>query len=210
MSSYLVKRNVTLTNDENEGTTYLAGDVVSDFELPDHVKENIKKGVSWHTTNFESLTDREAEAYRKKATALEGKRQGLEGSLIDPPWDDYVGLHPKEVIDRMSKLSFGDTEKVRQYERAKLNRPLIIDYVSPSEREPWYEYDQCGTREILEKMDLLDPQAVQDVITYEMNHKKRPAILTFEPEEDGFPDAPHSEDSEKVTAGVGAAEESKE
>lgn len=208
MSQYLVKRNITISNDDNGGVTYYGGDVVSDHELPDHAKENIKKGVSWHITNFESLTDREAEIYRKKATAVEGKRQAPDGSIVDPPWDDFVGLHPKDVVDRMSKLSIDDAEKVRQYERAKLNRSLIIDYVSPSEREPWYEYDQCGPREILEKMDLLDPQAVQDVITYEMMHKKRPAILTFEPEEDGYPDAPHSEDSsEKVVAGVGVEEE---
>lgn len=203
MSSYLVKRNITITNDDNEGATYYAGDVVSDHDLPNHVKENIKKGVSWHITNFESLTDREAELYRKKATAVEGSRKAPNGSIVDPPWDDYVGLHPKDVTDRMSKLNFDDVEKVRQYERAKLNRPLIIDYVSPSEREPWYEYDQCGPREILEKMDLLDPDAVQDVIVYEMNHKKRPAILTFEPEEDGDVEASRTE---KVTVSVGSGE----
>lgn len=206
MSSYLVKKNVTLTNDDNEGATYYAGDVVSDWDLPDHVKDNIKKGVSWHSRNFESLTDREAEIYRKKATAVEGSRKAPNGSIVDPPWDDYIGLHPKDVIDRMGKLDSEDAEKVRQYERAKLNRPLIIDYVSPSEREPWYEYDNSSPREILEKMDLLDPQSVQDVIVYEMNHKKRPAILTFEPEEDGDVEAPRGE---KVTASVGV-EENKE
>lgn len=198
--SYLVKRNVTNSNDDNEGIVHYAGEVLSDWELKDHIKQKIKDGVSWYTQNYEILTTKEAELYRKKATAAVGKRTDSEGQFIDPPWDDYIGLHPKDIVDRMKDLSFQDAEKVRQYERAGMNRPTIMDYVAPSEREPWYEYNNWGPKEILEKMELLDPQTVQDVIVYEMNHKKRPAILTFEPEEDGYPEAPHG-NKEMITIG---------
>jgi hypothetical protein len=84
----------------------------------------------------------------------------------------------------MKTLNFTDVEKVRQYERVGLNRPAIIDYVAPSEREPWHEYDNWSVRDIIEKLDILDTQTVQDTIVYEQNHKSRAAILTFEPEED--------------------------
>lgn len=193
--AYLIKKQTTVTNSDNEGKTHYAGDVVSDWELPDHIKNKVSEGVGWYTSTFEILTDREVEAYRKKATENEGKRQAPDGQIVDPPWDDFIGLHPKEVVKRMSDLSFNDVEKVRQYERAGLNRSSIIDYVAPSEREPWHEYDNWGVRDIVDKLEVLDPQTVQDVIVYEMNHRKRAAILTFEPEEDGVIEDSHDKAS---------------
>jgi|ERR1700722_109857 len=183
--SYLCKKQVTLTNADNDSFTHYAGDVLSDWELTDHIKQKIKEGVTWYIDKFEVLTDKEAELYRKKATAAEGKRQAPGGQIVDPPWDDYIGLHPNEIIKRMKDLSFDDVEKVRQYERAGMNRPSIIEYVAPSEREPWHEYDSWSVRDILDKLDILDPQTVQDVIVYEMNHKKRPAVIEYIPEPEG-------------------------
>lgn len=201
-TSFLVKKHITLSNSDNEGLTYLAGDVLSDWEIPDFVKKKVKEGVPWYTQNFEPLTIREAELYRKKATAVEGKRKAPNGQIIDPPWEDYIGLHPKEIIERMKELSFEDVEKVRQYERAGMNRESIIEFVAPSEREPWHEYDNWSSRDILDKLEILDPQTAQDVIVYEMNHRNRPAIITFEPEEDGYPEA-------SPQAGASASEEEK-
>ena len=212
--SYLVKRQITVTNSDNEGATHYAGDVLSDWELPKHIKDKVKDGVTWYVNNLEALTDKEAELYRKKATAVEGKRTAPNREVVDPPWDDYIGLHPRDVIDRMKDLTSDDCEKVRQYERAGLNRSTIIEYVAPSEREPWHEYDSWGPRDILEKLEIIDPQTVQDVIVYEMNHKKRPAILTFEAEEDGdeFISTPVPAENEPVLVGAGVdnKEESKE
>lgn len=214
MSSYLVKKNLTISSGEHNSNTYYAGDVVSDTELPDHVKEKIKEGVSWYTQSYEILSDKEAELYRKKATSVEGKRSAPNGEIVDPPWDDYVGLHPREVVDRMKTLSYKDAETVRQYERAGLNRPDIIDYVTPSEREPWHEYDNWSVRDIIEKLDIIDTQTVQDVIVYEMNHKNRAAIITYEPEEDTeisqssvIPSPSEEKDtySESQLSGVGAS-----
>lgn len=204
--SYLIKQQVTANSVDDDSSTHFAGDVVSDWELSDHIRAQIKKGVPYYIQRFEPLSDREAYSYRKKATTVEGKRN-YEGVAIDPPWDDFVGLHPKEVIERMRGLSFHDVEKVRQYEKAGLARDTIIEYVAPSEREPWEGYDEWSPRDILEKMELLDNGTVQEVIVYEMNHKERPAIITFEPEET----SPHGEDEEisddsgKVPAGVGAS-----
>lgn len=208
MSSYLVKKHTTISNEDNEGAFYYKGDVLSDRELPKHVKDKIDKGEHWYTNIYEPLSDKEAELYRKKATIAEGKRQAPDGQPVDPPWDDYIGLHPNDVIDRMKNLSFDDVEKVRQYERAGQNRSIIIDYVAPSEREPWEEYDNYATRDILDKLDILDPQTVQDVIVYEMNHKRRPAIIEYEPEEDGFTEAPREQnDDNKVALSVGDSKE---
>lgn len=212
--SFLCKKQVTLTNSDNEGATYFAGDVLSDWEVPDHIKQKINEGVPYYIGNFEPLSQKEVEAYRKKATAAEGKRQAPSGEIVDPPWDDYIGLHPKEVTERMSTLDYESVEKVRQYERALLNRPTIIEYVAPSEREPWHEYDNWGPRDILDKFDILDPQTVQEAIVYELNHKKRPAILTYEPEPEDddlvqasqvSSSADDEEDSDGDLVGAGAA-----
>lgn len=193
-SSYLCKKQVTFSNSDNEGGTYYAGEVLSDWELTDHIKSKIKSGVTYYTSNFEPLTIKEAELYRKKATATEGKRQAPNGQIVDPPWDDYIGLHPKEVIERMKDLGFDDVERVRQYERAGLERSSIIEYVAPSEREPWHEYESWSVRDIIDKLDILDPQTVQDVIVYEVNHRRRPAIIEYEAEEDGFNEVPSGVD----------------
>ena len=204
---YLVKVQTTVTNSENESVTHFARDVVSDWELNDHVIAQIKKGIPWYTQKFEPLTDREAEQYRIKATLAEGKRTAPNGQIVDPPWKDYVGLHPKEVISRMSELSFDDVEKVRQYERAGMNRSAIIEYVAPSEREPWEDYENWSARETTDKMDMLDDQTVQDVIVYEMNHKKRPGIIEYMREDDETsPDQEeNSDDAGNALAGVGAS-----
>lgn len=180
--SYLVKVQTTGANMNGDVTTHFAGDVVSDWELSDHIKKQIKKGTPWYTNKFEPLTDKEAELYRVRATETEGKRTSPDGQVVDPPWKDYVGLHPKEVIDRMNDLAANDVEAVRQYERAGLDRTDIIEYVAPSEREPWNNYDDQNVREICDKLDILDPQMVQDVIVYEMNHRKRAAVIEYEPE----------------------------
>lgn len=185
MPGFLIKKQATFSNSDNEGENYYAGEVLSDWEVPDLVKEKINSGIPHYTAIFEKLSDKEAELFRKKATAIEGARTSQEGGKVDPPWDDYVGLHPKDVTERMKNLSADDAEKVRQYERAGLMRAAIIEHIVPSEREPWHEYDNWGPRDILDKLDILDPIAVQDVIVYEMQHKKRPAILTYIPEEDG-------------------------
>lgn len=180
--AYLAKRQVTLTNSDNEGITYYAGDVLSEWELTDLIKSKIKEGVPYYCQSFEPLTEKEATLYRKKATATEGKRKAPDGQIVEPPWEDYIGLHPKDVIERMSHLSFDDVEKVRQYERAGQNRASIIEYVAPSEREPWHEYDSWSVRDIMEKFDILDTVQVQDAIVYECNHQKRAALIGYEPE----------------------------
>jgi hypothetical protein len=208
MSHYLVKQAVTAANSEGDSVNHFARDVVSDWELTDHMKEQIKIGIPWYTQRFEPLTDREAEQYRIKATATEGKRTAPNGQIVDPPWQDYIGLHPKEIISRMSELSFDDVERVRQYERAGMNRDAIIEYVAPSEREPWQDYDNWSSRETTDKMDMLDDQSTQDIIVYEMNHKKRPAIIEYIKEEIDETSPlleENSDDPDKILAGVGAS-----
>lgn len=179
---YFVKKNIVARNTDDEHNNFYPGDVISDWELNDHTKKKISEGVSWYTQSFEPLTDREAKNFRVKATEMSGKRTAPNGQIVEPPWPDFVGLHPKEVIERMGKLRFDEVEQVRQYERAGMNRESIIDYVAPSEREPFSGYSDMGVRDILEKMSILDDQAVQDIIVYEMHHSKRPAIIEFEPE----------------------------
>lgn len=212
---YLVKTHTTANDVEGNSTTHFAGDVVSDWELTDHVREQIDKGTPWYAQRFEKLTPKEEKACRVKATMSEGKRQ-VEGQVVDPPWDDYIGLHPKEVIERMKDLNAESADKVRQYERGGRNRSDIVEYVTRAEREPWHDYDNWGIRDILDKLSILDEDSVHDAIVYEQFHKERPAILEWSPEEyedsnvdpdqtsSSDDDGGKSDDSSLIPAGVGA------
>jgi hypothetical protein len=179
---YLVRKQTTAMDSEGESQNYFPGQVVSDWELSDHIKKQISTGIHWYTQTFEPLTDREAKKYRVEATTAEGARIAPNGQTVDPPFEDYVGLHPKEIIDRMKKLKFDEVEQVRQYERGGLNRNTVIEFVAPSEREPFNGYDAMSVRDILEKMEILDDDSVNGVIVYEMNHARRPAVIEFERE----------------------------
>lgn len=179
---YLVRKQTTAFDSEGESQNYYPGTVLSDWELSEHIKKRIAEGIHWYTDTFEILTEREAKSNRVKATTIEGTRTAPNGQNVDPPFEDYVGLHPKEIIDRMKKMKFDEVEKVRQYERAGLNRNAVIEYIAPSEREPYNGYEAAGVRDILEKMEILDDDSVKDIIVYEMTHERRPAIIEFERE----------------------------
>ena len=179
MTSYLVKQNVTAPDSEGEVNAHFASNVLSDFELNDHIKDKIQEGHPWYKSLYEPLTDREAESYRIKSTSIEGARRLPSGELIDPPFEDYIGLHPNIIVERMDELDPSNVEKVRQYEACGLNRRIILDHISPSEQEPFPGFVDMGVSEILEKMDLLDDKSVSDIIYYEMHHQKRPLIIEF-------------------------------
>jgi hypothetical protein len=176
---FITKQTVTATNASGESFTHQPGTVLSDWELSDHIRQRVAAGDAWALKSFEPLTESEALSHRIKATALEGPRI-VDGKSVDPPFEDYVGLHPNEIVVRLAKASREDVEIARAFERAGMNRAEIVDFVAPSEREPWVGYDEDGLREILEKLDVLDDNSVQEAIVYEFNHKNRPAIITFE------------------------------
>lgn len=179
---FICKRQTTAQNVHGETQNYMPGDVLSDWELSDHIRKQIEEGSSWFLQSFEPISEREAHSHRVKATQAEGPRVGEDGKPIDPPWDDYVGLHPTEICNRLAQEDHGRVTQVRAYERAGLNREPIMNYVAPVEREPWVGYNEDGVREILERLSRLDDTSVQQVIVYEMNHQKRPAIISYEKE----------------------------
>ena len=188
MAYYLVKNNLVANTSESDGVfnesyAHMAGTVVSDWELSDHVREQIDKGVEHYRRNFEKLTDGEAKQHRIRATREVGARVSPDTQkLITPPFEDYIGLHPNQVVERMHKASREGAAHIREYERATLNRLQVMEYVAPSERAPWSGYDEAGIREVLEKMAIISEPEVQDVIAYEYEHAKRPAILSYERE----------------------------
>lgn len=179
VSYYLVKRNVTAPDSNGDTFNYRPGAVLSDFELNDHIKSKIREGDPWYTQRFEPLTEKEAKSFRIKATVLEGKRKAPNGQVVDPPWDDFIGLSPKEITDRMKNMKMEQVELVRQYERAGMNRSSIIHYTAPSEREPFTGFNDMGIRDVMDKMDLLDDNTNNEIMTYEMFHQKRPAIIEY-------------------------------
>src|SRR6201988_5507309 len=99
----LALKEVTLRNFNGDPSLHLPGTVLSDWEVEDYVKRRVAEGSHRYRTLLEPLTAREVEDHRTKATALEGDHL-VDGQHVSPPWPDYVGLHPQEVIkiDRKS------------------------------------------------------------------------------------------------------------
>jgi len=179
--SYLVLREVTANNVNGETSVHFKGDVVSEHDLSDTIRAGIDSGQGWFRQSFEPLTKQDARKHRIKATSLEGPR--MDGAVIvDAPWEDYVGLHPTEIMSRLADAPVALVEKVRAYERGGLARPEILDHTPPCEREPFIGYDELSVREVLVQLEAMPAEDVAEVITYEVGHRSRPAIVSFEPE----------------------------
>lgn len=181
---FRVLKDTSVRDVNNDGGLHPAGTILSDWEVEPFVKGKIEEGSLHYRSLFEPLTDKEAFDARAKETVLEGDRS-LAGVAISPPFKDYVGLHPEEIIQRMKdETDRIKVQQVRDYEKAGLARSPILDYVSPCERPPFFGYDDMGVREVLEKLEVLSPEAVAETLSYEFAHRKRPAILTYEREVD--------------------------
>lgn len=178
---YLAKMTITATNVNGDTFVHEEGTVLSDWELSDTIRARVAEGSEWYRDRFEVLLDREAHHYRVEATKAAGIRE-VEGQDINPPFDDYVGLHPAEIIDRMKTVEIDKARQIRLYEQGGMNRQQIVSYVSPAEKEPFVNYDSMGVLEICEKLSVLSDAAVADTKIYEANHRSRDMILGYERE----------------------------
>lgn len=179
---YLILKTVTAKNVNEESFTHQPGTVVSDWEVSQFIRDKIKEGSVWYRSHFEPLTQEEAQHHRVKATATEGARF-LDGQEIPPPWSDYIGLHPEEIIGRMKdSTNQNEVTQIKAYERAGMNRSMIMDFTAPVEREPFTGYDELHIRDILAKLAVLSDRDVTDVIQYEGSRQNRPAIMQYERE----------------------------
>lgn len=176
-------KDVTLRDVNDDGFLHHAGAILSDWQVNDFVKAKVTEGSMHYRGLLEPMTEAEAYAHRKTETSVEGDHFH-EGERISAPFEDYVGLHPEEIVDRMKKATDPQVvEHIRKYERGGEHRAGILDYLAPVERQPFWGYDDLQVREILQKMESLTPEAVADVKTYESAHRDRPAIITFEKDE---------------------------
>jgi hypothetical protein len=182
-AGYLVLKEITLRDGNGDPSLHLAGTVLSAWEVESYVQKRVAEGSHRYRSLLEPLTPREVDDHRTRATSLEGDRL-VNGQHISPPWPDYVGLHPEEIIQRMhASYDRGLIERVRLYEQgSKSPRASVLEYTAPAERAPWVGYDDLDVRQVLEKLGLLGPGAVHEVLAYEAAHRKRPAVLTYESE----------------------------
>lgn len=179
---YLVLKTVTAQNVNGDTFTHEPNTVISEWELSDIIRAKIADGQARYRTHFEPLTADEALHYRVKATIADPPRFNG-GERLEAPWEDYVGLHPEEIISRMkASSSTSEVEAVKAFERAGMNRSMIVDYTAPVEREPFTGYNEMGIREVLAKLAILDDRSIAEVAAYEVAHRRRPAIIQYERE----------------------------
>lgn len=178
---YLTKQTVTVRNVNGDTFVHEAGTVLSDWEVSDFIRSKIAEGSAWYRERFDPLLEREAHQLRVKSTAEQGARE-VDGQIVPPPFDDYVGLHPAEIIQRMSSATLEKVRQVRLFERGGMNRNQILNYVSPAEREPWQGYNTQSVGDILEKLSICSPPVIVETKMYEGAHQQRPAILDYDKE----------------------------
>jgi hypothetical protein len=178
---FLVKATVTTRNVNGESVTHQPGTVLSDWEIEPFARQKIMEGTEWYRARFEPLTDREAQGHRIKATLAEPPHI-VDGVAVPPPFEDYVGLHPTEVVARLRAGSAELAQRARLYERGGMGREMIASFVHPAEREPFLGYDGMDLRSILEKLEILPDGQVGEVKVYEAAHQNRPAIVEWERE----------------------------
>lgn len=178
---YLVKKTVTAKNVNGDTFVHPEGSVLSDWELSDEIRKTIKEGTQWARGLYEPLLDREAHHYRVEATKAEGPRD-IDGQTVQPPFDDYIGLHPAEIVERMRDVSLDKARQIKLYEQAGMNRQQIVAHVTPAEREPFDGYDMLGPMEILDKFSILSDPLIADAKIYESNHRHRDIILDYDRE----------------------------
>lgn len=198
---YLTKMAVTAQNVNGDTFVHDEGTVLSDWELSDFIRGKIKEGSDWYRERFETLLPREAHHFRVQATNAEGPRE-LDGQTIVPPFDDYVGLHPAEIIERMKTVDVEKARQIKMYEQAGMNRNQITSFVTPSEREPWTNYDAASIGDILEKFSMLSDSQVAEAKLYELNHRGRTVILDYDRAIYERTDGEPEETSPQGTAGL--------
>lgn len=175
---YLTLRTITCNDSEGTSHTHEEGIVLSDWEVSEVVQEKVRRGDPHTCSLLEPITEDAARTHRSRMTT---PRTSSGGDVIQPPWDDFVGLHPSEIIARLNTADLATVKQAKQYEAAGLQRQVIMEHIAPAERPPFVGYNEASIRDILERMSMLDPEGVQRVIVYEMSHQRRPAIIEYDP-----------------------------
>lgn len=182
---FLTLQHVTARNVNGDSINHSPGTVLSDWELEPYARDKILEGSDWYRARYEPLTENEAHSYRIKATQNEPPHVLSEGGaniIVPAPFDDYVGLHPSEIIARLKEAPLTTTHAARRYEVGGMRREMITGFVHPSERPPFYGYDEMDLRQILDKLELLGENQIGEAKIYEAAHLNRPAVVEFEKE----------------------------
>lgn len=182
---FLTLKYVSVRNVNQEMINHPPQTVLSDWELEPFARQKILEGSGWYRERFEPLTEKEAQNYRVLATQAEQPHILSEGGakmVIAPPFADYVGLHPTEIVARLKSQPVAVAMQARQYELAGMRREMITGFIHPAERVPFSNYDNMSVMDICDKLELLPDEQVAEAKVYEEAHQGRELIMTFEKE----------------------------
>lgn len=176
MPYIVLKDGVTVKNEHGDSVVHTGGQVLSDWEVADFVKEQHDKGVSHYTDLLKKVTDEDAKGARKEQT----RSVMVDGEKVDPPFEDYVGLHHDDIIARMDEMTAEEVAHVKQYERGlPVTRQAIVDYATKAQALPFSGYDDMTQADVLEAMASLPYAQIEAIREYEAEHKGRQQILKF-------------------------------
>jgi hypothetical protein len=177
MPYIVMKDGLTLKNEHGDTVVHNGGQVLSDWEVSEFVRGKHDEGVSHYTDLLRKVTDKEAVGSRKESTKVRADADGD----VNPPFDDYVGLHHDDVVKRMNEMDAEGVAQVKRYENAigGLKRQSILEHATKAQSLPFSGYDDMNQKEVLEAMASLPHAQVEAIREYEADHQGRQQILKF-------------------------------
>ena len=94
------------------------------------------------------------------------------------PIDGYDGLHEKQVIARLHELSQVELGEIEEYERAHLNRPVVLQKLRYMRTpEPVAGYDALEPKEIVLLLEAGDTAEIRAIRDYEGKFRGRRQVM---------------------------------
>jgi hypothetical protein len=96
----------------------------------------------------------------------------------EAPFAGYEALDDREVMDKLSKHSQAELDRVEDYERAHKDRKTVLDKLRYMRgREPLPGYDELTTEEIVAAVADGNRATIKRIRAYERKFANRPKVL---------------------------------
>jgi hypothetical protein len=94
------------------------------------------------------------------------------------PVPGYDMLGERDLVHDLHHHSQAELAEIEEYERTHENRPAVIHKLHYLRGpEPWRDYDEMGSDEIVARLENADDNTIKRVRDYEHKFRNRPAIV---------------------------------
>jgi hypothetical protein len=94
------------------------------------------------------------------------------------PLQNYDRQNAGAIAAKLSALTQRELREIREYERARENRRVVLDRIDElTSDEPWEGYDEQDGAAIAVAVAAADPETVRFVLDYEREHRSRAQVM---------------------------------